>query len=94
MAWLRDEGGAIVLDVHVQPGAKQSTVAGLHGDALRIRIAAAPVEGRANAELARFLAELFGVPQRQVHVLRGETSRRKQVRIVGPVSRPDREWTF
>lgn len=90
--WLREEPGAVVLAVHVQPGAKRTEAAGTHGDALKIRLAAPPVDGKANAELVRFLAEAFGVPKRQVAILHGATSREKRVRIDSPVWRPDREW--
>lgn len=91
-AWLREEAGALVLTVHVQPGARRSEVAGVHGDAIKVRLAAPPIEGRANDELVRFLAQAFGVAQRQVAIVRGETSRRKVVRIAAPARRPDREW--
>lgn len=91
--WLREEAQAVVLTVHVQPGAKRTGVAGAHGDALKIRLAAPPADGKANAELIRFLAEAFDVPLRGVAILRGETSRDKAVRIVAPAKRPDREWT-
>jgi uncharacterized protein len=94
--WRREEGAgathALVLTVHVQPGAKRTEVAGVHGDALKIRLAAPPVEGRANAALLRYLADAFGVPQRAVALVRGETSRQKTVRITAPQARPDREW--
>ncbi len=81
-----------MLALHVQPGAKRTVVAGLHGDALKIRLAAPPIEGKANAELLRFLAAAFGVPLARVALVRGETSRRKTVRIDQPVLRPDAEW--
>lgn len=82
----------LTLTLHAQTGAKRTEVAGAHGDALKIRLAAPPVEGKANAELLRYLAEVFGVPQRAVTLVRGETSRRKTVRIAAPSLRPDREW--
>ncbi len=82
-----------MLALHVQPGAKHTGAAGAHGDALRIRLAAPPVDGKANAELVRFLAEAFGVPQRNVTIVRGESSRQKSVRIDAPVARPDRAWS-
>ena len=85
----REEGDALVLALHVQPGAKRTEVAGLHGDAIKVRLAAPPVEGKANAALLRFLAEAFGVPLRSVTLLHGETSRAKQVRIAAPSRRPD-----
>ena len=92
--WRREEAGgaALTLTLHVQPGAKRTEVAGVHGDALKIRLAAPPVEGKANAELLRYLAEAFGVPQRAVTLVRGETSRSKTVRIVAASLRPDRAW--
>ena len=80
------------LRVHAQPGARRSEVAGVHGDAIRIRIAAPAVEGRANDELVRYLAELFHVPQRAVTIVGGASSRRKDVRIVAPAQRPDDGW--
>jgi uncharacterized protein len=94
--WRREDGGDLVLALHVQPGAKRTAVAGVHGDGdgarLRLRLAAPPVDGKANAELVRYLAALFGVPQSGVVVERGAASRQKTVRIVQPALRPDREW--
>jgi uncharacterized protein (TIGR00251 family) len=96
MDWRREEGRgadhALVLTIHAQPGAKRTEVAGVHGDALKIRLAAPPVEGKANAELVRFLAEAFAVPARAVTLVRGAASRRKLVRIDAPRLRPDVEW--
>ena len=80
------------LALHVQPGAKRTDIAGLHGEALKIRLAAPPVDGKANAALRRFLADAFGVPLQRVSILRGENSRQKLVRIEAPVERPDRHW--
>lgn len=90
--WRREDGGAVVLTLHVQPGASRTEVAGMHGDALKVRLAAPPVEGRANDALRRYLADAFGVPMRNVVIERGETSRRKVVRVVRPNRRPDRDW--
>lgn len=78
----------VVLALHVAPGAKRSEFAGAHGDALKVRLAAPAVEGKANAELIRFLADQFGVPQRNVLIVRGETSRAKTVRVIAPTKRP------
>jgi uncharacterized protein (TIGR00251 family) len=91
--WRRaDADGSITLQIHVQPGARKSEVAGVHGDALKVRIAAPPVEGKANAALVAFLAEAFAVPERNVAIIRGETGRRKAVRVEAPHRRPDLEW--
>jgi uncharacterized protein len=96
MAWCSEDDGALVLSLHVQPGAKRTEVAGTHGDGigmrLRIRLAAPPVDGKANAELLRFLADAFGVPLRNVELVRGETFRQKTVRVVAPARRPDQRW--
>ena len=91
--WRRIESdGSITLTIHAQPGAKRTEVAGVHGESLRIRLAAPPVEGRANAALVAFLAERFGVPKSAVTILRGDTARRKIVRVAAPAARPDRDW--
>jgi len=76
------------LILHVQPGAKRTEVAGRHGDALKIRLAAPPVDGKANAALLRFLSDAFDVPLRNVTLVRGESSRQKIVRIEAPRQRP------
>ena len=94
--WRREEGDgarhALVLALHVQPGATRTEVAGQHGTALKIRLAAPPVDGKANAALLAFLADAFGVPLRAVTLVRGESSRQKTVRIATPRARPDRAW--
>ena len=84
----RDKNGAVILILHVQPGAKRTEVAGRHGDALKIRLAAPPVDGKANAALLRFLSDAFDVPLRNVTLVRGESSRQKIVRIEAPRQRP------
>lgn len=85
---VRREGGDVVLLVHAQPGARESAFAGLHGDAVKLRLAAPAQEGRANRELCRFLAVAFGVPQAAVVLLNGEGSRHKRVKIAGPTCWP------
>jgi uncharacterized protein (TIGR00251 family) len=74
----------VTLEIHTQPGAKSSEISGVHGDCLRVRVAAPAVEGKANAALIAHLAEAFGVPKRGVTIVRGETARRKTVRITQP----------
>lgn len=90
--WCTERAGALTLALHVVPGARRTEIAGTHGTALKVRLAAPPVEGRANAELLRFLAAAFGVPRGRVELVRGEASRDKLVRVADPVRRPDREW--
>lgn len=84
MSWLRRAAdGSVSLSLHVQPGAKRTEFAGLHGDALKLRLAAPPVDGKANAALQVFLAQCLGVPRSAVSLISGETSRHKVVRVVG-----------
>ena len=87
--WYRRSGEAITLTLHVQPGAKRSGIAGLHGEALKIRLAAPPVEGRANEALLKFIAGLFGVPLRQVELKQGGQSRHKVVAVMGSKVEPE-----
>ncbi|GAA5172435.1 DUF167 domain-containing protein [Viridibacterium curvum] len=78
--WLRRASdGGVTLTIHAQPGAKRTEVVGLHGEALKIRLAAPPVDGKANAVLTGFLAECLGVPRVAVRILSGESSRHKIV---------------
>jgi len=72
-----------VLTLHVVPRARRSEVAGRHGDALEIRLAAPPVDGAANEELVRFLAERLSVPRSAISIAAGDTGRRKRVIIEG-----------
>ena len=69
--------------MHVVPRARSTAVAGRHGDALKIRLAAPPVDGAANDELVRFLAERLAVPRSAVTIAAGRSGRRKTVRIAG-----------
>jgi hypothetical protein len=87
--WFRRNGEVLTLTLHIQPGAKRSELAGLHGEALKIRLAAPPVEGRANEALLKFIAGLFDVPVRQVELKQGGQSRHKVVAITGSQVDPE-----
>jgi uncharacterized protein (TIGR00251 family) len=87
--WYRRNGESITLTLHVQPGAKRSEIAGLHGDALKIRLAAPPIEGRANEALLKFIAKLFDVPLRSVELKQGGQSRHKLVAVSGSKVEPE-----
>jgi len=78
---LSARGDGVLLQVSVMPNAKRTEVDGLHDGALRVRLAAPPIEGRANEALVAWLAKSLGVARRDVELLRGESSRRKQVAI-------------
>jgi uncharacterized protein (TIGR00251 family) len=75
--------GALTFAVRVVPRASKTAAAGEHGGALRVRIAAPPVEGAANEELVRFLAKAFGVAAREVEIVSGHASKSKRVRVRG-----------
>ena len=83
MPWLRELPGAVVLEVLVQPRASRTRAAGEHGGRLKIQLAAPPVDGEANRALVEFLAEELGVRKVDVAILRGETGRRKTIRVSG-----------
>ncbi|HEU4570578.1 MAG TPA: DUF167 family protein [Gemmatimonadales bacterium] len=83
MSWLVARDGGAELTLHIQPRAARTEVAGTHGDALKIRLAAPPVDGAANEELIRFLAGQLGVARNAVTIVSGATGRRKRVRVAG-----------
>ena len=87
--WYRRNADALTLTLHVQPGAKRSEIAGLHGEALKIRLAAPPIEGRANEALLKYIAGLFDVPLRQVELRQGGQSRHKVVAVTGSAIDPE-----
>jgi uncharacterized protein len=82
-AWARRTAGGWAIALHVQPGAKRSAPAGLHGERLKLRIAAPAVDGRANDALIAFVAERLGVAKARIAVARGERSRDKLVVVNG-----------
>ena len=71
------------LTLHVQPNARRSEIAGLHGDALKVRIAAPATENRANVELVAFLSETLAIPKSAITIRHGASARRKVVDIAG-----------
>ena len=75
--------GTVVLRVHAQPGAGRSAVIGRYGDAVKIRVAAPPVDGRANAALAELLARELGLDRAAVELMSGDKSRSKRYRLGG-----------
>jgi uncharacterized protein (TIGR00251 family) len=83
VSWYRAEPGRLVLELHVQPGAARTDVAGLHGDRLKIRLAARAVGGQANACLVVFLADRLGAARRDVEIVAGAAARRKRVTVRG-----------
>ena len=80
---VRDSDGGAVLSVKVVPGASRDRIAGALGEALKVTTSAAPEKGKANAAVARTLAEALGVDPRRVELVAGATGPRKQFRIRG-----------
>ncbi len=73
--------GAMLVDIHVMPNAARTQLQGLHDGALRVRLHAPPVDGKANLALQAWLAETLGIPKSAVELIRGATVRRKQLRV-------------
>lgn len=84
-AWYRYDPAArrLILTLHIQPGARHSAIAGTHGDALKIRIAAPAVDNKANAALIDFLSETLDIRKSTIAIRHGATGRRKVVEITG-----------
>lgn len=88
-AWYSWQGAALLLDVRVQPRASRDEIAGVHGEHLKIRLKAPPVDGKANKSLLKFLAKYCDVPTSRVLLLSGESGRNKRVRIDQPHRLPE-----
>jgi hypothetical protein len=80
---LTAKDGGVIFAVRVQPRASKSEVAGELDGALKVRLAAPPVDGEANEELIRFLAKLLDVSRREIALISGQTSKNKIVRVDG-----------
>jgi len=89
-SWLSYDPAArrLTLTLHVQPGARKSGIAGIHGDALKIRIAAPASDNKANGALVEFLGETLGVPKSAIATRRGATGRRKVVEVLEMLAGP------
>ena len=81
--WARRDGAGWLLELHVQPGAKSTSVVGEHGGRLKLKISAPPVDNKANAHLLGWLAARLGLPKSAVRLVRGESSRQKTVAVYG-----------
>ncbi|MBU0491043.1 MAG: YggU family protein [Chloroflexi bacterium] len=80
---IQEHDGAVTFAVRAVPRAKQSEVVGIEGGALKVRLTAPPVEGKANEALVRFLADALGVRRGDVSIVAGERARRKVVCVQG-----------
>ena len=82
-AIVQDSKNGAVLTVHVQPNATRTECVGIHGDALKIRVAARPLNGAANEALIQFIAAQCAVPQSRVAIQAGVEGRRKRLCVKG-----------
>ena len=80
-SWYQKTDDIITLTIYVQPGAKHNEIIGMHGDALKIKLATPPIDGRANKALVRYIARLFEVPLSQITLKRGAKSRHKIIEV-------------
>ena len=83
MLEVTQKDNAVTFKVRVQPRASRSELAGVYGDAVKVRLAAPPVDGKANAECRKFFAVLFNLAPSAVEIIAGEASRDKLIRIHG-----------
>ena len=83
MEWITETFGGVQLSLRVVPGSRKTEVDGEYAGALKIRLRAPPVEGKANRELVRFLAKELGVSKSGIRIIAGEKSRQKRVVIDG-----------
>ncbi len=81
--WARDDAGGVLLEILVQPRASRTRVVGEHDGRLKVQLAAPPVDGEANAALIAFLADALHVRKADLRIVRGDTGRRKTVRVAG-----------
>ena len=91
-----DKHGDVILDLQVMPNAPKTVVYGLYGEpgqqALKVRLNAPPVDGKANSALLRWLADMLGIPRHSLEVVRGMTARRKQLKLA-PETAAKADWT-
>jgi uncharacterized protein (TIGR00251 family) len=80
---ITEHRGSLRFAVRVQPRASRSEIVGLHGDALKVRLTAPPIDGAANVALVELLADVLGVPLNSVRIVTGGTSRGKVVEVDG-----------
>ncbi|HYW02646.1 MAG TPA: DUF167 domain-containing protein [Gammaproteobacteria bacterium] len=87
--WCRRDGGTLLLELYVQPGARATGPAGMHGGRLKLRIAAPARDGRANDALIRLISDRLGVPAGRVRLVRGHRGRNKTVAVAGATGPPE-----
>ncbi len=84
--WFYWRDDSLFIHVYLQPRASADQIVGIHADCLKIRLTAPPLEGRANKQLIKFLAQQFNVTLKQVTIIQGEQNRKKWVKIEPPIN--------
>jgi uncharacterized protein (TIGR00251 family) len=80
-SWLKKHNLGSLIRIYVQPGASKTELVGSHGDRLKIKIKAPPQDGEANQALSDYFSEIFNIPNSRIYLLRGQSSRRKDVLV-------------
>ena len=91
MDFIREHARGILLQVFVQPRASKDLIVGLHGDLLKIKVAAPPVDGQANKRCIQFLAKCLSVPRSRLQIIAGQNSRNKKILLKSEQTPPTAE---
>lgn len=89
-SWCAAIPGGVRLAVQIQPNAKKTEVVGVLDDALKIKLQAAPIEGKANEALVRYIAATLSVPRSAVEITHGQTNKRKLIVVMADGLTPER----
>ncbi len=79
----------LVLSIHVQPRSSRTGIVGIYDNKLKVKITAAPIDGKANADVYKLFAKLFGVAKSKITIINGQTSRNKNILIQSPKKLPN-----
>jgi uncharacterized protein (TIGR00251 family) len=80
---LENTGEELIIKIKVEPRSSRSSIVGMYGDSLKVKLTSSPVEGKANKELVALLSKELGIGKQDVEILSGETSKNKIVKLVG-----------
>lgn len=81
MSWFSEHPEGVVLAIFVQPRSSKNGIAGLHGEALKVRLTAAPVDNAANRMCVQFLSKCLNIPKSHIEILSGQTGRTKRILV-------------
>lgn len=84
--WLKTHSKGTLLQLYIQPGASSNSLAGVHGERLKVKIKAPPRDGEANEGLIGYIAEILSVPKSKIFLIRGESSRQKDLLVELPLN--------